>query len=66
MIFGYVLVETLVFYAVAKWLGVGTALLLLLGVFFGGMFGGGVADVAVGSVGAASGVVGAGFVESAW
>ena len=36
MIFGYVLVETLVFYAVAKWLGVGTALLLLLGVFFGG------------------------------
>ena len=32
----YVLVETLVFYAVAKWLGVGTALLLLLGVFFGG------------------------------
>ena len=36
VIFGYVLVETLVFYAVAKWLGVGTALLLLLGVFFGG------------------------------
>ena len=36
MIFGYVLVETLVFYAVAKWLGVGTALLLLLGVVFGG------------------------------
>ena len=36
MIFGYVLVETLVFYAVAKWLGVGIALLLLLGVFFGG------------------------------
>ena len=34
MIFGYVLVETLVFYAIAKWLGVGTALLLLLGVFF--------------------------------
>lgn len=36
VIFGYVLVETLVFYAVAKWLGVGTALLLLLGVLFGG------------------------------
>lgn len=36
VIFGYVLVETLVFYAVAKWLGMGTALLLLLGVFFGG------------------------------
>ena len=36
MIFGYFVVETLVFYAVAKWLGVGTALLLLLGVFFGG------------------------------
>ena len=36
VIFGYVLVEALVFYAVAKWLGVGTALLLLLGVFFGG------------------------------
>ena len=36
MIFGYVLVETLVFYAIATWLGVGTALLLLLGVFFGG------------------------------
>ena len=36
VIFGYFLVETLVFYAIAKWLGVGTALLLLLGVFFGG------------------------------
>ncbi|AKE41196.1 FxsA [Corynebacterium kutscheri] len=37
-VFPYVLIETLAFWGVASWLGVGKALLLLLGFFFGGLF----------------------------
>ncbi|MCQ9342906.1 FxsA family protein [Corynebacterium sp. 76QC2CO] len=33
----YILIEALAFWGVASWLGVGTALLLLLGFFFGGL-----------------------------
>lgn len=36
--FSYLLIEALTFYGVANWLGVGWALLILIGCFFGGLF----------------------------